>query len=78
MDAAFLLHEVFFCLRKFDQQLEQAVEKMKRRESNLPPLPPAPRHTVCRLHPNMSSQLFTQVCVSDTGTQTQVEVLHKY
>ncbi|KAK3887915.1 hypothetical protein Pcinc_007998 [Petrolisthes cinctipes] len=53
--------------KKFDHQLEQAVEKMKRHESNLPPLPPAPRHTVCHLHPNMSSQLFTQVVCGAWG-----------
>lgn len=72
MDATFItVSRIFLRLRKFDHQLEQAVEKMKRRESTLPPLPPAPRHTVCHLHPTMSSQLFTQVCLSDTTKYQQ-------
>lgn len=47
--------------KKFDNQLEMAVEKMKRRQSSLPALPPAPRHTVCLLEPHMNPQTFREV-----------------
>ncbi|XP_045611979.2 methyltransferase-like protein 25B isoform X1 [Procambarus clarkii] len=47
--------------KKFDNQLEMAVEKMKRRETSLPSLPPAPRHTTCLLEPHMDPQTFREV-----------------
>ncbi|KAK8380525.1 hypothetical protein O3P69_016841 [Scylla paramamosain] len=47
--------------RKFDHQLEKAVEKMTRKNTSLPPLPPGPRHAVCHLQPNMDPHTFTKV-----------------
>ncbi|XP_042203507.1 protein RRNAD1-like [Homarus americanus] len=56
--------------KKFDNQLEMAVEKMKRRETSLPPLPPAPRHTACLLHPHINPHTFKQVV---TGAWPELE-----
>ncbi|XP_063882966.1 methyltransferase-like protein 25B [Scylla paramamosain] len=47
--------------RKFDHQLEKAVEKMTRKNTSLPLLPPGPRHAVCHLQPNMDPHTFTKL-----------------
>ncbi|XP_047468711.1 methyltransferase-like protein 25B [Penaeus chinensis] len=46
--------------KKFDNQLELAAEKMKKKFTSLPELPPSPRHTVCHLEPDMSHEAFKE------------------